>query len=124
MLKNMTTKIQFSTIEEYIKTYPTSVQSILEKIRQIIHVAAPDATEAISYQIPAFKLNGKDLIYLAAWKEHIAMYPIPARTGEFEKELSAYIGGKGTVHFRLDKPIPFKLIEAIVQARIEQIDKK
>lgn len=120
----MTTKIQFSTVEEYINTYPTNVQSVLERIRQIIHGVAPDVTEAISYQIPAFKLNGKDLIYLAAWKEHIAMYPVPARTGELEKELSPYIGGKGTVRFPLDKPIPFNLIEAIVQARLKQIDKK
>lgn len=120
----MTTKKQFPSIEEYIKAYPTNVQNILGQIRQIIHAAAPDATETISYQIPAFKLNGKDLIYFAAWKEHISMYPVPGGTDAFEKELSPYIGGKGTVRFPLDKPVPFNLVEGIVQARLKQIDKK
>lgn len=115
---------KFSTIEEYVKACPANVQSILERIRQIIHAATPGVTEGISYQMPGFKLNGKGLISLAAWNEHIAIYPIPARSGEFEKELSPYISGKGTLRFPLDKPIPFKLIEAIVKARIEQIDKK
>jgi len=120
----MTTTKQFPTIEEYIKAYPTNVQSILGQIRQIIHDAAPDATETISYQIPTFKLNGQDLIYVAAWKEHIAMYPVPAGTDAFEKELSPYIGGKGTVRFPLNRPMPFNLVEWIVQARLKQIYKK
>lgn len=124
MSKVMTTKKEFLTIDEYIKSYPTNVQGILEEIRQIIHCAAPDAIETISYKMPAFKLNGKDLIYFAAWKKHISMYPIPAGTDLFEQELSPYISSKGTVSFQLDKPVPFKLIKAIAQARVKQIDKK
>jgi uncharacterized protein YdhG (YjbR/CyaY superfamily) len=120
----LTTKKQFPTIEEYVKAYPTNVQSILAQIRQIIRAAAPDATETISYQIPAFKLNGKDLIYFAAWKAHIAMYPVPSGSDAFEKELSPFIGGKGTVRFPLERPIPFNLVEGIVRARLQQIDKK
>jgi uncharacterized protein YdhG (YjbR/CyaY superfamily) len=98
------------------------VQNTLEQIRQIIHAAAPGVEEIISYQIPAFKLNGKDLIYFAAWKEHVAIYPAPAGTDVFEKELSPYIGGKGTVRFPLNRPIPFNLVEGIVHARLKQIE--
>ena len=120
----MTTKMEFLTIDEYIRSYPADVQSILEEIRQIIHDAAPDAIETISYKMPAFKLNGKDLIYFAAWKKHISMYPVPAGADLFQQALSPYISSKGTVSFQLDKPVPFKLIKAIAQARVEQIDKK
>lgn len=120
----MTTKKEFLTIGEYIKSYPTNVQGILEEIRQIIHDAAPDAIETISYKMPAFKLNGKDLIYFASWKKHISMYPVPAGSDLFEQELSPYISSKGTVSFQLDKPVPFKLIKAIAQARVKQIEKK
>jgi len=120
----MTTQKEFLTIDEYISAYPTNVQGILKKIRQIIHDAAPDAMETISYKMPAFKLDGKDLIYFAAWKKHISMYPVPASSGVFEQELSSYISSKGTVSFPLDKPVPFKLIGAIAQAHVEQIDKK
>lgn len=120
----MATQKEFLTIDEYINAYPTNVQGILVKIRQIIHDAAPDAIESISYKMPAFKLNGKDLIYFAAWKKHISMYPVPAGSDRFEQELSPYISSKGTVSFQLDKPVPFKLIEAIAQARVEQIGKK
>jgi len=120
----MSTQKELLTIDEYIGSYPTDVQDILVRIRQIIHDVAPDVTESISYKMPAFKLNGKDLIYFAAWKKHISMYPVPASSGAFEQELSLYISSKGTVSFQLNKPIPFKLIEAIVQARVKQIDKK
>ena len=120
----MTTQKELLTIEEYISTCPTDVQDILVKIRQIIYEVAPDAAESISYKMPAYKLNGKDLIYFAAWKKHISMYPVPASSGAFERELSPYISSKGTVSFHLNKPVPFKLIEAIVQARAKQIDQK
>ena len=120
----MTTQKELLTVDEYIDSFPTDVQDILVKIRQIIHEVAPDAVESISYKMPAFKLNGKDLIYFAAWKKHISMYPVPANSGAFEQELAPYISSKGTVSFQLNKPVPFKLIEAIVQARVKQVGKK
>jgi len=120
----MTTQKEVLTIDEYIGSYPTDVQDILVRIRQIIHDAAPGVIEGISYKMPAFKLNGKDLIYFAAWKKHISMYPVPASSGAFGQELSPYISSKGTVSFPLNKRIPFELIEAIAQARVNQIDKK
>jgi uncharacterized protein YdhG (YjbR/CyaY superfamily) len=106
-------------IDEYIAGFPAEVQKILEKIRRTIRKAAPDAEEAISYQIPAFKLNG-NLIFFAAYKNHIGLYPAPRGSEEFKEELASYEGGKGTVQFPLDKPIPYDLISRITKFRVMQ----
>ena len=106
------------TIDEYIATFPDDVQKILKKIRITIRKAAPKAEEAISYQIPTFRLNG-NLIYFAAFKKHIGLYPAPRGNERFKEELASYEGGKGTVRFPLDKPIPFDLITRIVKFRVE-----
>jgi uncharacterized protein YdhG (YjbR/CyaY superfamily) len=107
-------------IDEYIAGFPDDVQEMLEKIRMTIRKAAPDAEETISYQIPAFTLKGKYLIYFAAYKKHIGLYPAPRGNEKFKKELSAYEGGKGTVRFPFDKPIPFGLIGRIVKFRAKE----
>jgi len=117
-------KKQFRTIDEYIETFPKNVQSLLEKMRQTIRKAAPEAVEAISYQIPTFKLNGRYLVYLAAWKNHIGFYPIPSGTEAFKKELSQYKRGKGTVQFPIDKPIPYDLVRKIVIFRMKENSEK
>ena len=96
------------------------MQEILEKIRKTIRKAAPDAEETISYLIPTFTLKGKYLVYFAAYKKHIGLYPAPRGSEKFKKELSRYEGGKGTVRFPLDKPIPLALITRIVKFRIKQ----
>lgn len=107
-------------IDEYIGGFPDEVQSILEKIRMAIRKAAPDAEETISYQIPTFTLTGRYLIYFAAYKKHIGLYPAPRGVEKFKNELARYEGGKGTVRFPLDKPIPFGLISRIVKFRIKE----
>ena len=112
-------KINFSTIDKYISTFPKDVQKKLESIRQTIKKSAPGAEETISYQIPAFKLNDP-LIYFASFKNHVSLYPAPRAAAEFKKELSEYKGGKGTVQFPLDKPIPLSLIGRIVKYRIKE----
>ena len=106
-------------IDEYIAGFPPEIQEILEKIRLTIREAAPKAEEAISYMIPTFKLNG-NLVHFAAYKRHIGIYPAPRGNEAFKKELSAYGGGKGTVQFRLDKPIPYALIRKIVKFRVKE----
>ena len=111
---------QFSTIDEYVKTFPKNIQSILEKMRQTIKEAVPEAVEAISYQMPTFKLNGKNLVYFAAFKNHIGFYPIPSGIEAFKKELSPYKQGRGSVQFPLDKPIPYDLVEKIVKYRVKE----
>ena len=115
-----TSKKQLSTIDEYIETFQNDVQSILEKMRQTIKKAAPEAVEAISYQMPTFKLNGKNLVHFAAFKNHIGFYPIPSGIEAFKKELSLYKQGKGSVQFPIDKPIPYDLVEKIVKYRVKE----
>ncbi len=110
---------QFRTTDEYIKTFPKDVREILEKIRQTIREAAPDAVEAISYQMPTFKSRG-NLVHFAAFKSHIGFYPTPAGTAAFEKQLSRYKGGKGSVRFPLDEPMPYELIRKIVVFRMQE----
>jgi uncharacterized protein YdhG (YjbR/CyaY superfamily) len=107
-------------IDEYIAGFPDDVQKILERIRMTISKAAPGAEETISYQIPTFTLEGDYLVYFAAYKKHIGLYPAPRGIEKFKKELSVYEGGKGTVRFPLDKPIPFDLISKIVKFRVKE----
>jgi len=112
---------KFKTMDEYIKTFPNDVQSILEKMRQTIRKAAPEAVEAISYQMPTFKLNGKNLVHFAAWKNHIGFYPTPSGSETFKKELSPYKRTKGSVQFPIELPIPYDLVEKIVIFRMKEI---
>lgn len=106
-------------IDEYIAGFPDDVQKILEKIRRTIRKAAPDAEEKISYQMPAFTLKG-NLVYFAAYKKHIGLYPRVTGIAKFKKELSRYEGAKGSVRFPLDEPIPYDLISKIVKFRAKE----
>jgi uncharacterized protein YdhG (YjbR/CyaY superfamily) len=107
-------------IDEYIQGFPDDVAKILQKIRKTIQAAAPGATEAISYQIPTFKLNGKNLIHFAGFKSHVGVYPAPREADEFREELATYKGGKGTVQFPLDQPMPYDLIGRIVKFKLKK----
>jgi len=113
-------KTGFSSIDEYIATFPEDIQKILEELRGTIKAAAPDAEETISYNIPTFTLNGTYLIYFAGWKNHISLYPIPSGSGAFNKEVSQYVEGKGTLKFPINKPLPLKLITDIVKFRVAE----
>lgn len=112
-------KAGFSSIDEYIATFPPDIQKILEKIRAIVKAAAPEAQEKISYQMPTFFLNG-NLVHFAAFKNHIGFYPTPSGIEKFKKELAGYQGAKGSVQFPLDEPIPYVLISEIVKFRVEE----
>jgi uncharacterized protein YdhG (YjbR/CyaY superfamily) len=112
-------KEQFTTIDGYTNTFPKDIQSILEKMRKTIRKAAPDAVEAISYQIPTFKLNG-NLVWFAAFKNHIGFYPRSSGIEAFKKELSPYKVAKGSVQFPIDKPIPYDLVKKIVIFRVKE----
>jgi len=107
------------TIDQYIASFPPEVQAILEKIRSTIGNAAPGAQETISYNMPAFTLNGV-LVYFAAFKKHIGLYP-PVRGDErLQKAISIYAGEKGNLRFPFDQPIPYGLIEEVVKLRVKQ----
>ncbi len=107
------------TIDEYIANFPPDIQEILEKIRATIRATAPEATEAISYQMPTFKLNG-NLVHFAAFKKHIGFYPTPSGTAKFQKEIAGYQAAKGSIQFPLDEPIPYDLITKIVKFRVKE----
>jgi uncharacterized protein YdhG (YjbR/CyaY superfamily) len=108
-----------ATIDDYISSKPAAVHVILDQVRWTIRSAAPGAGERISYQMPAITLNGRDLVYFAAWKHHIALYPIPAADEALERELSPYRAAKGTLRFPLAKPVPYDLIQRLVALRVK-----
>lgn len=109
----------YKSIDEYILDFPPSTQEKLSQIRKVTHETAPDATEKISYGIPTFFLNG-NLVHFAAFKNHIGFFPAPSGIDAFEKELSKYRTGKGTLQFPYDKDLPFDLIRKIVKFRVEE----
>ena len=106
-------------IDNYISKFPAAVQVILGKVRATIRHAAPEATETISYMMPAFKQHGI-LVYFAAWEKHIGMYPPISGNKTLEKAIARYAGPKGNLQFPLDEPIPYDLIERIVKVRVKQ----
>lgn len=112
--------IQPNTVNEYIATFPKDVQESLNQIQEIIHKSAPEATESIAYEMPAYKFNGKPLVYFAGYKSHIGFYATPSGHTEFSEELSKYKQGKGSVQFPLSEPLPFDLIKRIVEFRVKE----
>jgi uncharacterized protein YdhG (YjbR/CyaY superfamily) len=110
----------FASVDDYIATFTPDVQTMLQAIRDTIHVAAPGATESISYQIPTFSIGGRPVVYLAGWKKHISLYPILDLDDALEQQLAPYLSGQGTAKFLLSKPIPHELITVLVQRLVEQ----
>lgn len=110
-------------IDGYISQFPADVQAILRDVREVIHRAAPDAEETISYQMPAFRQCGI-LIYFAAWKSHIGLYPPISGDKAIEKAVARYAGPKGNLQFPLDEPMPLALIERVVKLRVKQDEAK
>ena len=117
-------KTDFKTVDEYINTFPEDLQALLEKVRTTITENAPAAVEGIAYGMPAYKMNGKPLVYFAAFKNHMGFYATPSGHAEFRDELSAYKQGKGSVQFPLDKPMPYDLIKRIVEFRVKESSAK
>ena len=116
---------QAKDIDQYIANFPENVQESLFAIRALISKLVPGATETINYQIPTFKLNGKNLVHFAGYDKHIGFYPGASGIANFEKELSSYKHAKGSVQFPLSQPVPFELIEKIVTFRMqEELQKK
>ena len=115
----MERKPAFTTIDEYIASYPKDAQKKLTQLGAIMKQVAPKAEEKISYQMPAFYLNGI-LVWFAAHSNHIGFYPKASAIARFKRELSKYKSAKGTVQFPLDEPLPVGLIKKIVKFRFEE----
>ncbi|MDQ1279464.1 MAG: hypothetical protein QG670_726 [Thermoproteota archaeon] len=121
----MESKKQFTTIDEYIATFPKDVQNILKELRRVIRELAPETIETISYKIPTFDLHDKHLVFFAAYKNHISIYPVTDSMVEaFKEKLLPFRTGKGTLQFSLDKPIPFDLVKNIVKFRVNESKSK
>jgi uncharacterized protein YdhG (YjbR/CyaY superfamily) len=101
---------KFSSVDEYIASFPPEVQVTLQDVRRVMHEAAPGTQEAISYGIPTLTLDGRYLIYFAGWKHHISVYPIPSGDDALQRDLAPYVAAKGTLRFPHDQPIPLELI--------------
>ena len=107
--------------DEYIAAFPENVQQVLKQLRETIREAAPQAEEAFSYNIPTFKIRGKNLVHFGGHKKHIGFYPTPSGIDAFKDELSKYKGAKGSVQFPLNEPFPYDLVSRIVRFRVEEI---
>jgi uncharacterized protein YdhG (YjbR/CyaY superfamily) len=116
-------KTDFKSVDEYIATHPPDVQAVLQRVRSTIRRAVPKAEEAISYQIPTFKLHGAYVVYFAAWKQHYSLYPASSRlVAAFKDDLAPYEVNKGTIRFPLSKKVPAKLIGGIAKFLAKEAD--
>jgi uncharacterized protein YdhG (YjbR/CyaY superfamily) len=117
----MMPKTDFTSVDEYIAAHPEEVQATLQRVRGTIRNALPGAEEAISYQMPTYKLHGGTVIYFAGWKRHYSLYPATDRLVEaFRDDLDPYEVNKGTIRFPLSQPVPVKLIGRIAKFRAKE----
>lgn len=117
-------KTNYTSVEQYIESFPKDLQLLLNQVRAIIKKNAPKAIESIAYGMPAYKTQGKPLVYFAAFKNHIGFYATPTGHEAFQEALSKYKQGKGSVQFPLDQPIPIDLIAEIVAFRVTENEQK
>ncbi|MFH5879833.1 iron chaperone [Arthrobacter sp. NA-172] len=110
----------FETVDDYIAAQPDEVQTILREIRRRAYAAVPGAGQTISYGIPTITFDGHSVVYFAAWKHHISVYPAPGGDEEFERGIAPYRASKGTLKFPLGKPIPYELIEKVASLLAER----
>jgi uncharacterized protein YdhG (YjbR/CyaY superfamily) len=112
-------RIKFSSIDDYIASFPVETREILEQLRETIRKNAPEAMQTINYGIPTFTLKG-NLVHFAAFKNHIGFYPTPSGIEAFKKDLSVYEVAKGSVKFPIEEPLPLALIGRMVKFRVEE----
>jgi uncharacterized protein YdhG (YjbR/CyaY superfamily) len=109
-----------STVDDYIEDFPPGPRKALKRVRTLIKKIAPDAVESIAYGMPAYKLDGRPLVYFAGHAGHLGLYALPKATAAFQERLSGYKTAKGSIQFPYDEDLPIALIEDIVRYRIEE----
>jgi uncharacterized protein YdhG (YjbR/CyaY superfamily) len=102
------------SVDEYIASFPVEARSGLERIRALIHQAAPNVVEEIRYGMPAMLIEGTHTIYFAGWKKHVGVYPVPKAPSALERELEDYRGEKDAVRFPFKKPVDWELVERLI----------
>ena len=107
-----------ATVDEYLADLPDDVRGRMETLRALVHRVAPGAGERISYGMPTFTLDGRPVVHLAAWKKHIALYPLPELDGEAAAEAEQWRGAKSAMHLPYDRPLPVDLLEQVVDALV------
>jgi uncharacterized protein YdhG (YjbR/CyaY superfamily) len=112
-------KKSFTTVDEYIQSFPVSTQKLLKQLRTLVQKAAPKVEEVLSYHMPAYKQHGI-VVYFAAYAKHIGFYPMPGAIKEFKKDIAVYKSARGSVQFPLDKPLPTALITKMVKFRVKE----
>ena len=111
-----------STVAEYLATLTDEQRAGLDTLRDVVRAVAPEAEEGISYAIPVFRLGGKPLVWVAAWKQHFSLYPLSAAIHrDFAAELEGYETAKGTVRFPASRPLPVELVKKLVAARMVEL---
>ncbi|HUR63684.1 MAG TPA: DUF1801 domain-containing protein [Candidatus Thermoplasmatota archaeon] len=114
-------KTDFQSVDEYIATFPKEVQAVLKTLRKAVREAVPEAEEAISYQMPAFRLHGRPILYFAAFKGHYSLFGVRQDVrDDFRKQLERHEAGKGTLRFPLGEPVPVKLVQAIAKLQAKE----
>jgi uncharacterized protein YdhG (YjbR/CyaY superfamily) len=103
-----------ASIDDYLATLPDAARSVVEELRRTIHRACPGAGEAIRYRMPTFTLDGGSLVHLAAWKNHVGLYPLPPLDGDLAVEVEPYRGAKDAMHLPLRAPVPYELVGRVV----------
>ena len=111
-----------ATVEEYLSGLAPEVRERVEALRAVVHQVVPDAGETISYAMPTFTLDGRPLLHLAAWKQHIGLYPLPPLDAELAAEVAPYRGTKDTLQLRHSRPLPLDLVARVVQVLVDQRD--
>jgi uncharacterized protein YdhG (YjbR/CyaY superfamily) len=119
----MTPGTKFKSVDEYLSVFPANTKAVLQEMRNTIKKAAPQAEEVISYNMPAYKLNGI-LVYFAGYANHVGFYPTASGMEAFKQEFSGYKNSKGAVQFPIDRPLPLALITKVVKFRISQTQEK
>ncbi len=109
-----------TTVEQYLATLAAEVRAVVEQIRATLHDVIEDGEDAISYAIPAIKVDGKVVVFYSGWSTHVSLYPVPPGSAAFEKRIAPYVAGKGTLKFPLSKPVPYELIAEIGRAHLKR----
>ena len=107
-----------ASIDEYISTFPEATQVLLQELRRRVLAALPEAEERISYQIPTFAVDGQYVIYIAGWKNHVSIYPVPGDDEALEAELAPYLSGQSTIKLPLKQPVPWELVDRAIEAQV------